>query len=188
MEININISDPKEGKTYNYKLDESKSRALRGKKIGDNFKGDLIGFEGYEFEITGGSDHCGFPMRKDVDASGRKKVLLCGRTTGNKRTRKGMRVKRNVVGNTVYAKTAQINLKILKKGKAPLANEEEGKTEEQKEKTGDKPEEEKPQEKPKEEKTETKEQPETKAKETKTEEKKEEEPEKKPEGKENKEE
>ncbi len=129
MELNINISDPKEGKTYSLKLDEAKSRALRGKKIGDNIKGELIGFEGYEFEITGGSDHCGFPMRKDVDATGRKTVLLCGRTTGNKRVRKGMRIKRTVAGNTVYAKITQVNLKILKKGKTPLVKEGEGKEE-----------------------------------------------------------
>jgi small subunit ribosomal protein S6e len=78
---------------------------------------------GYEFEISGGSDYCGFPMRKDVNGIMRKEILT---TTGlgNRYKRHGMRLRRTVSGNTIYNKTAQINLKVLKHGAEPLIKEE----------------------------------------------------------------
>jgi len=90
-----------------------------GLKIGDKVKGEVLDFAGYEFDITGGSDSCGFPMRKDVSGTLRKKILSV-KTLGLKIKDHGIRKRKTVAGNTIYDKTAQINLKIVKYGKAPL--------------------------------------------------------------------
>jgi len=126
MEYKVNFGDPKTGKTVKKVISDKAAEFFLKKRIGDKVKGDDFGFEGYEFEITGGSDHCGFPMRKDVRGAGRKKVLIV-RGTGirnNKKTRDGRKVRKTVAGSVIYAKTAQINLKILKMGAKPLAEPE----------------------------------------------------------------
>jgi len=128
MDIKINIAD-KSGKTVKRELKEDQATSLHGKKIGEKIHGELIEMPGYEFEISGGSDYCGFPMRKDVNGIMRKAILT---TTGvgNKYNRKGMRLRRTVAGNTIYNKTTQINLKVLKYGPEALVKE---KAEEKKE-------------------------------------------------------
>ena len=59
----------KKGKCLQKELSEDESSNFIGKKIKETISGDLLGFSGYEFEITGGSDNCGFPMRRDVDGT-----------------------------------------------------------------------------------------------------------------------
>ena len=71
-------------------IDENKFR-FDGMKIGDTIKGGLIGFPNYEFEITGGSDASGFPIRKDVHGPVKKKILVSKRGIGYKPTRKGQK-------------------------------------------------------------------------------------------------
>jgi small subunit ribosomal protein S6e len=159
-EIKLNIGDPKTGKTYKLEVKDDQAKPLIGKYIGQKIKGELIDLTGYEFEITGGSDSCGFPMRRDARGPGRKKVLITGGVGLNSK-RKGMRKRRTVAGSTIYDKTAQINLKILKMGSKPLAPEEEKKEEakaEEKPKEAAKKEEKKVDQKPAE-KKETKEEP-----------------------------
>jgi len=111
------ISDPKTGKSYQREAKDNKD--LLGLKIGDNVKGELIDLTGYEFELTGGSDDTGFPMRKDVAGTARKHVLIV-KGFGLRKARKGSRFRRTVAGNTVGHQTAQINLKITKQGTAKL--------------------------------------------------------------------
>lgn len=113
-EIKCVINDVKAGKSYNK---ASPDANFTGRKIGDKLPGDLIGIEGYELQITGGSDSAGFPMRKDIDGMGRKKPLLRG-STGSKEK---IPLRKTVVGNTVGANTAQVNMKIVKYGSKPLA-------------------------------------------------------------------
>lgn len=110
----------KDGKCVQKEVKEAEAQALVGKKIGEKISGDNIGFAGYEFELTGGSDYCGFPMRKDVRGPGRKRILAVS-GVGLKKGRKGMRQRKTVVGNTVSDKITQINLKVLKEGKAKLS-------------------------------------------------------------------
>lgn len=181
MELKLVISDPKTGKTMQKELKDDTAAALKGKKLGETFKGELIDFTGYEFKITGGSDYAGFPMRKDIPGSGRAKVLeVSGIGINNKRkyrskemkglrTMKGMRQRKTVAGNTIHMKTAQVNVMITKAGKedffpkkeepakegAPAA---EAKPEEKKEAPAEKKEEPKKEEaeKPKEKKEEAK--------------------------------
>ncbi|PLW80151.1 30S ribosomal protein S6e [Candidatus Woesearchaeota archaeon] len=135
-DMKLNVSDVKSGKTKQIVLTADQSKAMIGKKIGEKFKGELLDLTGYELEITGGSDASGFPMRKDNPGVARKKILVVS-GVGAKPQRRGQRQRKNVAGNTVYEKTAQINTKIVKAGKTdifaePVAEEapaEEAKTE-----------------------------------------------------------
>jgi small subunit ribosomal protein S6e len=105
----------KEGKCVQKEVADPQSSVLLGMKLGDKVDGSGIGFDGYEFEITGGSDFCGVPMRKEIPGSLRKKIFAT-KGVGLKKVAKGIRVRKTVCGNTIYDKTVQINLKILKEG------------------------------------------------------------------------
>lgn len=119
MEIKVNIGDPKVGKTVQKTISEDDSKIFFGKKIGDTIKGELLQAPGYEFKLTGGSDYCGFPMRRDVEGTLRRRILITG-GVGLRPTRDGRRTRKNVAGNTIYARTAQLNLCVTKHGNAPL--------------------------------------------------------------------
>ena len=127
--IKANIGNPKDGKTLQFELEQAQSETIVGKTIGSKIIGKDIGHDGYEFEITGGSDQGGFPMRKDVTGSARKRILIT-KGIGMRNKRKGLRLRKTVAGNTVHDKTAQINLKVLKAGKTPLGSEVEAPAEE----------------------------------------------------------
>jgi small subunit ribosomal protein S6e len=120
-EIKLNIGDSKSKKTYTKAINESTLGGFIGKKIGDSIKGELIDLPGYEMEITGGSDYSGFPMRKDVMGFARKKILIVSGVGLRTNKRAGRRVRKSVAGNTVYERTAQINLKVTKWGSEPIA-------------------------------------------------------------------
>ncbi len=109
----------KDGKCVQREAKEDAAKALVGKKIGDKINGDDVGLAGYEFELTGGSDYCGFPMRKDVQGSARKRILAI-KGVGLKKKGKGVRQRKTVCGNIVHAKISQVNLKVLKEGKEKL--------------------------------------------------------------------
>lgn len=134
-EYKLVISDPKTGKSLQKEVKDDDAKHFKGLKVGQTVKGELMDLPGYEFLITGGSDAAGFPMRRDVAGAGRSKILAVN-TIGieNKkrkpnpkkkgwRTMKGMRRKKTVAGNTIYDKTAQINLKITKAGSQSLFEE-----------------------------------------------------------------
>lgn len=125
-EIKLNVSDPKTGKTKQVEIKDPK--ALMGLKIGDNFKGELLDMQGYEFEITGGSDHCGFPMRKGIPGV-RKKILTRGGVGFQENDRKGIRRRKTVCGEALNPKIMQINVKIIKPGKKSLWEETKVETE-----------------------------------------------------------
>lgn len=122
-QIKLNIGDPKSKKTLSKEVKDQDAERFFGKKIGDKISGELIELPGYEFEITGGSDFAGFPMRRDVSGTQRKKVLIVS-GVGIRKNRKGRRARITVAGNTVFDKTAQVNLKVVKSGKTPLFEEE----------------------------------------------------------------
>src|SRR5438128_2103154 len=110
----------KEGKCVQKEVADPQSSVLLGMKLGDKVDGSGIGFDGYEFEITGGSDFCGVPMRKEIPGSLRKKIFA-SKGVGLKKVAKGIRVRKTVCGNTIYDKTVQINLKVLKEGAEKIA-------------------------------------------------------------------
>ena len=134
-DFKIVISDPKTGHSKQIDVKEPDSKRLIGLKIGDSVKGELIGLAGYEFQITGGSDYAGFPMRSDVPGAARKQIFTT-KSVGVRQPEKGQKIKKSVAGNTIHAKTVQINMKITKEGKEKLGGEpkpEEAKAEEKKE-------------------------------------------------------
>ena len=95
VEYKVNFGDPKTGKTKKVVISGDQANAFMHKKIGDKIKGDDIGFAGYEFEISGGSDYCGFPMRKDVDGTSRKKILIVS-GIGIRKNKPGRKVRKTV--------------------------------------------------------------------------------------------
>jgi small subunit ribosomal protein S6e len=149
------VSDPKNKRSYQKEVEE-KSSGLIGRKIGEKVKGDFLGLQGYELEITGGSDKQGFPMRPDVPGTARKRILLTG-PPGFHPKRKGERRRKSVRGNTISLDIVQVNVKVVSYGKKSL-EEIFGKKEKPKEeaKPEEKPKEEVKKEEPKEEKPETK--------------------------------
>ena len=120
----LNISGGKEGPgkglSKQIEIDEKKSRLFEGMKIGESIKGGLIGFPNYEFEITGGSDSSGFPMRKDVHGPVKKKILVSKKGIGYKPTRKGQKRRRTVRGSEITFDMTLINLKVVKYGETEL--------------------------------------------------------------------
>jgi small subunit ribosomal protein S6e len=131
-EFKLTIGNPKNGKSYKREVKDQEAKGFIGKKIGDTIKGDLFSMPGFEFTITGGSDYCGFPMRKDVLGTGRKKILAVG-GVGLKKKAKGIRQRKTVCGNTIHDKISQINLLVTVEGKTPLEPEGEKKADEKKE-------------------------------------------------------
>lgn len=122
VEFKLNIGDPKTKKILKKDLKDVETKPLIGKRIGDKIKGEILELPGYEFEITGGSDNAGFPMRRDVLGSQRKKVLIVS-GVGIRKNRDGNRRRITVAGNTIYDGTVQINMKVVKHGKTPLFEE-----------------------------------------------------------------
>lgn len=118
-EFILTISNPKTGKSYKKIIRDTETDIFKSKKVKDTVTGDSFGFKDYEFEITGGSDKAGFPIRPDLPGFTRKKVLLTkGPCVHIKR--KGMRKRKTVVGNTLSVNIKQINLKTIKQGSKPL--------------------------------------------------------------------
>ncbi len=154
-DFKLTIANPQTGKCVQRESKSPESNTLIGKKIGDKIDGNLIGLADYEFELTGGSDYCGFPMRRDVQGTNRKRILAV-EGIGIKKKAKGIKQRKTVCGNTIHDKIVQINLKTLKEGKEKIfeaKGEEPKKEEKPKKETKEKP---KPEvkEKPKEEKKE----------------------------------
>lgn len=112
------ISDPQTKKAYQKEIEQGPS-GLTGKKIGDMFSGDIMGLTGYELQITGGSDRDGFPMRRDVTGTVRKRILLAYGPGFHPRL-KGQRKRKSIRGNTISPEIAQINAKITKHGAKPI--------------------------------------------------------------------
>lgn len=101
---------------------ETEAESLAGKSVGEKFEGKEIKpeLEGYELEISGGSDIAGFPLSKEVEGIGLKKVLFT-RGWGMHDNREGVRLRKTVRGKTISASVTQINIKVVKHGKTPLA-------------------------------------------------------------------
>lgn len=128
MEIKLVIADQKTGKCAQKTISEADAKTFFNMKIGDSFNGELIGLNGYEFQITGGSDHCGFPMHPSINGLNRFKLLMhrdVGYRAKGDYKREGMRMRKNVAGNMIHDKISQINVKILKYGSENLFPEKE---------------------------------------------------------------
>ena len=157
MVFKLNISD--KGKSYKLEIEDE---ILVGKGIGDKVDGKEIKpeLEGYELEITGASDKSGFPLSKDVEGIGFKRVLL-KKGFGMKNKEKGLRLRKTFRGKIISNTTSQINFNVVKPGKTPLDKvfgaapaSVEGEEKKEEEKKEEAPKEEKKEEAPKEKKEE----------------------------------
>ena len=113
------ISDPSSGKTFQREVKDMLATPFIGLNIGETVKGDNIEMGGYEFQITGGSDYCGFPMRKGILGL-RKKIAIYG-GVGFRGAAKGIKRRKTVCGHKVHERISQINLKVTKHGHKKLA-------------------------------------------------------------------
>lgn len=116
------ISEPKTRKSYQLDVDQGKSEGIVGKKIGDEFDGDVIGLSGYTLKITGGTDKDGFPMHSSLKGRGKKKIILSG-PPGFHPKRAGQRKRKMVCGDTISSDIVQVNVKVtnIKAGAKPLS-------------------------------------------------------------------
>jgi len=110
MQITIGTSD---GKTLQQEIEETGQ--LVGKEVGEEFDGGIVGLEGYTLKITGGSDRSGFPMRKSIEGSERKRVLLED-GAGIDEDEDGVRRRKSVRGNTVSDEIEQLNTTVVEEG------------------------------------------------------------------------
>ncbi len=112
------ISNPEAQRSYEYSVTD-KMDVLVGAKIGDTIDGSTLGLKGYKIKITGGSDKDGFPMRRDISGTGKKRVLIT-KGPGFNPKRKGIRKRKTVRGNTISDAIIQINARVVEQGKKPL--------------------------------------------------------------------
>ncbi len=110
--MRMNVSNPKDGKSYNTEVEKSKEAFLIGKKMGEVVDGGFANLPGFKLKIKGGSDKDGFPMRADIPGQA-KTTALIGSGTGVHVRFKGEKRKKVVVGNTISARTMQVNAEIV---------------------------------------------------------------------------
>lgn len=142
------IANPKTGKCYQKEVKDNEAAGFIGLNVGEKINGDVVGMQGYEFLITGGSDYCGFPMRHGIMGI-RKKIYSYG-GVGFPKLKKGEKTRKTVCGHKIHERITQINLKILKEGAKKVEEvfaagekKEEGKEASREEKKGTKAEEKK---------------------------------------------
>ncbi|HLC96772.1 MAG TPA: S6e family ribosomal protein [Candidatus Nanoarchaeia archaeon] len=114
------------GTSYQKEVKDEQAAPFIGLNIGEKVNGDAIGASGYELQITGGSDHCGFPMRSGI-LGVRKRISLYGGVGFSGLGRKGKRMdgmkkRKTVCGHKINETITQINLKVIKAGSKGLAD------------------------------------------------------------------
>ncbi len=112
MQIVVGATD---GTTHSFELDDEQQNAVEGLSVGDTFDGSAVGLDGYKLKITGGSDEDGFPMKQQLQGTGRKKILIDG-GLGVNGLEKGERQRKSLRGNTVAEDIAQLNCGVLEAG------------------------------------------------------------------------
>ena len=102
-----------DGHTHQIEIEDSSQ--LTGKKVGDEFDGGIAGLNGYTLKITGGSDKQGFPMRKSIEGTIRKQIML-ENGAGIQEDEEGVRRRKSVRGNTVSEEIEQLNTQVVEEG------------------------------------------------------------------------
>jgi small subunit ribosomal protein S6e len=131
VEFKAVIADPKTGNCFQNSISGHHANSLVGKKIGDEFDGIFVSLPGYKLVVTGGTDHAGFAMRKDIEGGQLKRILTAESTGFRSRTRhknrhkplvheKGLRRRVVVRGNTITPEITQINMRISSHGSKPI--------------------------------------------------------------------
>jgi len=114
------LSDPEAGQAHIKILEEPQASALIGKNIGEMLEGGPLGFPGYTFRFTGGTDKDGFPMRPDLPGGKKWKILVKKGGIGFRPKQKSLRKKRTFRGRMISEDIYQVNLKVMSKGEIAL--------------------------------------------------------------------
>lgn len=114
------LSDPETGQAHIKILEGAPANTLIGKNIGEKIAGGQLGFPGYSFHFTGGTDKDGFPMRPDLPGGRKWRILVKKGGVGFRPKQKSIRKKRTFRGRMISEDTYQVNFKIIKKGKKSL--------------------------------------------------------------------
>jgi len=133
--LKLNIADVKTGKCYKTEVKDQQATPFMGLNIGEKIEGNKLGIDGYEFQITGGTDYCGFPMRQGI--LGVRKKITIYKGVGFRGALKGIKKRKTVCGHKINESITAVNLKVLKEGTKKLSDlfggkKEEGKVEEKK--------------------------------------------------------
>ena len=117
------IADPKSGKTHKKEVSSDNLNALVGRRIGEEVDGIFFELPGYKLKITGGTSIDGFPMKSDLQVSGRKRIL---RTYSlGRRAKNGYRKRVTFRGSVIGTDIAQLNLKVTQYGPKPIEQQQE---------------------------------------------------------------
>lgn len=114
------LSDPETGQAHIKILEGTSANALIGKNIGETLEGGPLGFPGYSFHLTGGTDKDGFPMRPDLPGGRKWRILVKKGGVGFRPKQKGLRKKRTFRGRMISEDIYQVNLKVVSKGETTL--------------------------------------------------------------------
>ncbi len=125
------ISDIETGKSQTLEIDDAKGQVMIGRRIGDTVDGSVVDMKGRTFQITGGSDKDGFPMRRSIHGGIRIGAILSDGPGFHPRSH-GERKRKMVRGDTITEDISQINMKAFKTTK------EETKTKRRRKKAGTK--------------------------------------------------
>jgi small subunit ribosomal protein S6e len=117
MAIFYVIVSDKHGKSISRELKDKEAQPLLGSRIGDLVDSSILGMSNGKFQVTGGSDKSGTPMRKDVHG-GVKKYILLSKGTGMRSNREGIRKRKLIRGNIVTEEIYQLNC-LLVEGSMP---------------------------------------------------------------------
>ena len=117
--MKIVIGEPKTAKSYQMELPKEKESLLFGKRIGEELDGSTIGAAGYKFNITGGSDNGGFPMKSDIGGTAKKKVIL-SEGVGFRNAKAGEKRKKMIRAGTVSSEISQLNVVVMEAGPTAL--------------------------------------------------------------------
>lgn len=120
-DFRVIVSDVQTGKAYQVEVSDASANAFMGKTIGSEIDGGTVGLPGYTLKVTGGSDNGGFPMRKTLPGSKRRKVLVTG-GRGFHPDEAGLRKRRSIRGNEISGDIAQINTAVTKYGSPSVAS------------------------------------------------------------------
>lgn len=114
-DFQVVVADPEDGTTYQFEIDGQDANRFQGRDIGETVDGGAVGLDGYELEVTGGSDTAGRPMREDVPGTELKQLLLTG-GVGYEPEVDGERRRVTVRGREISDDTRQINARIASRG------------------------------------------------------------------------
>jgi small subunit ribosomal protein S6e len=121
--MKLHIANPSTGGQKLIEIeDEEKLRAFYDKRISHEVEGDVLGddFKGYVFQITGGNDKQGFPMKQGVLTTKRVRLLLKEGMKCYVAKKRGESKRKSVRGCIVSHELSVLSLIVVKKGEKDI--------------------------------------------------------------------